>query len=168
MDQKTITEALQKALVHGSGSLDDLAALLKRAQADVEQAKKDQEREIQEAAAKKRGEEVAALANRMLEGKTTDEDAAEVLNIWLNARGLKGKPFTAASMQEIFELASDSKPNNKSTKSEIDNALDQFINQLDKLAEEINSKYNNKKPAAKPKADPDDVINDFLRSMGLK
>lgn len=167
MDQKTIIEGLQKALVNGSGNLDDLEKLLKRAQADVVQAKEDAK--VAEA---KRGQEIAELANRILEGKTTDADAALVLNTWLRAKGLNGAPFTAEDLKKIFvdgTFEAIAKP--KYTNTQVQKALKDLVNNISSFVEHLNTTSDDVKKAPEKKKteqDPDDVISRFLRDFGLE
>lgn len=162
MDQNTIIEALQKALDKGSGNLDDLENLLKRAQQDISKAK-EEEKAKQEAAAKRRGEEIAALANRMLNGKVTDDDAAMVINAWLRGRGVEGKGLTGKDLAEIFD-SSEEKIN------QINEDLANMWNSLEQSVKDFYDTLNdkNKKCECKKDPDPNKVINDFLKSFGLR
>ena len=172
MNQSTIIEALQKALANGSGSLDDLENLLKRAQNDVAKAKDEekQAKEKAEAEKKARGLKIADLANRILEGKTTDDDCAYVINSWMKARGIKGE-LTGKDLNEIFTNCDAAA--NKVTE-DINKAIDDVVNSLADLAGylDVDLNKNKKNAAAKPKAKPadkpEDVIDSFLKSFGLR
>ena len=169
MDQKTIIEALQKALADGSGTLDDLDNLLKRAQTDVAKAKDEEKAAKAKAEAEKRqaGQRIAELANRLLEGKPTDDDCALVVNTWMKSRGIDGN-LTGKDLDEIF-----TKSNAASEKmtADLDKALDDLAKSVKEWCDTLGIKADIKtsKPAAKPKKeDPNDVIDDFLRTFGLR
>lgn len=170
MDQKTIIEALQKALADGSGTLDDLDNLLKRAQTDVAKAKDEEKAAKAKAEAEKRqaGQRIAELANRLLEGKPTDDDCALVVNAWMKSRGINGN-LTGKDLDEIF-----TKSNAASEKmtADLDKALDDLAKSVKEWCDTLGIKADvrTSKPAAKPqkKEDPNDVIDDFLRTFGLR
>lgn len=168
MDQKTIVEALQRSLANGTGGLDDLDKLLRRAQQDIVTAKEEEKKRAEEREAQ-RGKKIANLANRLLEGKTTDEDCAQVLNAWLAARGHKGAPFTAKDLEEIF-IKSESEANKVA--DDLVNDFNKAINQLADSLKDWKFTYTNKKPDPPKKpaanADADDVINDFLKKFGIR
>lgn len=100
-DKNAIVISLKDALERGTGSLDDLAALLDTARKDVTTAIEEEKRKAEEDK-KRRGEEAAKFANRMLQEKITDEDAAMVINLWLKCRGEEKVCFTADNMAELF------------------------------------------------------------------
>lgn len=169
MDQKTIIEALQKALADGSGTLDDLDNLLKRAQTDVAKAKDEEKAAKAKAEAEKRqaGQRIAELANRLLEGKPTDDDCALVVNTWMKSRGIDGN-LTGKDLDEIF-----TKSNAVSEKmtADLDKAVDDLAKSIKDWCDTLGIKVDVKtpKPAAKPKKeDPNDVIDDFLKTFGLR
>lgn len=165
MDQTIIIDALQKALAKGSGSLDDLDSLLKRAQADVARAK-EEEKAAREAAAKKRGQEIADLANRLLENKITDDDCAFVMNTWLAAKGYAGALFTGADLKEMF-VKGETAAKEDYINTSLEKALNDLVNDIGEWSKTWKNTYNNKKPA--PKAESaDEVIDNFLKSFGLK
>ena len=162
MDQKTILSALQNALEHGTGSLDDLSNLLARAQADIEKVKKEQEeaervaRENAEKAKLARGQQIAELATRLLEGKPSDEDVALVMQTYLNSKGIDAE-ITAQSIAESVQA-----------QQELDKNINELFGGLKELFEALeNHKEPERKPAAKPKTD-DDTIDSFLRGLGLR
>ena len=105
MDQNTILTALQKALAGGSGTLDDLDALLDRAKADIVKAKEEAaakaeaDRKAKELDKAKRAQRIADLANRLLEDKLTDDDVAMVFESYLKSNGMDVK-VTAESVRE--------------------------------------------------------------------
>ena len=164
MDQKTIIEGLQKALVNGSGNLDDLDNLLKRAQADIVKAKEEAKN-----AEAKRGQEIAELANRLLENKTTDSDAALVLNAWLHAKGYKGAPFSAADLEAMFfdsENAAIDKQ--KYSNEQLKKAFDDLMTDINDFVESWGSKSKDKNEKKPADDSADDVINRFLKNFGLR
>lgn len=166
MTQKTIIEALQKSLTQGSGSLDDLANLLKRAQADIEDAK----REEAEAAAKaeeKRADNIAQIATRLLNNKLTAADMALIMNSFYGSRGLQ-EIWTADGIETLVtECDKKDKEVNDAAEKVANELVDLFKTLFDIDVEDV--KVERKKPAAKSKSkDPDDVIDNFLKSFGLK
>ena len=171
MDQKTIMDALQKALANGSGTLDDLEGLLKRAQEDVTKAK-EEEKARKVVAAQKRGEEIAAIANRLLEEKPTDDDCAYMVNAWMKAHGYDGDKLTGKDLAEIF--ANQNAAAEKISK-DLDKAIDELCNSVADWAKALGVEYDNnkkydykKKPESKKDPSADDVIDDFLKSFGLR
>lgn len=156
MDQNTILTALQKALAGGSGTLDDLDALLDRAKADIVKAKEEAaakaeaDRKAKELDKAKRAQRIADLANRLLEDKLTDDDVAMVFESYLNSNGMDVK-VTAESVREGVKNSAE---------------LDQAMKELTEAFEELFELKNAKKPAKKV-VDPDDAIGDFLKRMGL-
>ena len=164
MDQKSIISALQKALSNGSGSLDDLENLLKRAQEDIQDAKAAQ-KEAEEKAKAARGNQIAELATRLINGETTADDAAFVLNAWTAAEGYACK-FNDKDLKMIISNAEDA---GKKVTHEFEDIIDTFCDALLKFGD----KYGMEKPKVeKPKksktVDADDVIDDFLKSFGLR
>lgn len=156
MDQNTILTALQKALAGGSGTLDDLDALLDRAKADIVKAKEEAaakaeaDRKAKELDKAKRAQRIADLANRLLEDKLTDDDVAMVFESYLKSNGMDVK-VTAESVREGVKNSAE---------------LDQAMKELTEAFEELFELKNAKKPAKKS-VDPDDAIGDFLKRMGL-
>lgn len=156
MDQNTILTALQKALAGGSGTLDDLDALLDRAKADIVKAKEEAaakaeaDRKAKELDKAKRAQRIADLANRLLEDKLTDEDVAMVFESYLKSNGLDVK-VTAEAVREGVKNS---------------NEMDKAMKELTEAFEELFNLKNAKK-APKKAADPDDAIGDFLKRMGL-
>ena len=162
MTQNTIIEALQRALTQGSGSLDDLEALMDKAKADIAKAKQEEKeaaRKAAEADKLKRGEKIAELATRLLDEEPTEEDVAYMLQVYFKSKGIEAE-VTAESIRDGMDA-----------KAELDKNLDELCDALGELFEALapdKSKKSAAKPAAKPKAKTaDDVINDFLRSHGL-
>ena len=132
MDYKNIKDALSAALANGTESIDDLSELLSQAQEDIEklkaaekaaaEAKRKEEEERkrkEEEAHKKRGNEIAAMANRVLDGTTTDEDVALVLTSYFQARGMKDIVVDPSIVKFSF----------KATKDDWD-ALDNLVEKL--------------------------------------
>lgn len=176
MDQKTIMDALKKALANGSGTLDDLDNLLKRAQADVVKAKEEQ-RAAEEKKKKEYANKITDLANRLLNGKTTDDDCALVFNAWIEAKGLHTTPFKGEDLARIFAACADApkQPFDLDAmfkSAELDRALKDFSETLAELGKSFNVKPDKKvekvEPKKKDEESVDDVINNFLHSFGLR
>lgn len=174
MDQKTIMDALQKALANGSGTLDDLEGLLKRAQEDVTKAK-EEEKARKAVAAQKRGEEIAAIANRLLEEKPTDDDCAYMVNAWMKAHGYDGDKLTGKDLNDIFiNTETASKKIQKDLDTAINELADSLVDWAKALGIDVEKATVDTKPATKPAPkstkdiDADDVIDDFLKSFGLR
>ena len=161
MDQNTIIEALQKALAKGSGDLDDLNNLLARAQADIVRAKEEQKKQKAEAE-KKRGEDIAALANRLLNNATTAADCAYVLNTWRKINNVGGMDFTEDDINSVAEIS-------KHAKDFEDAIVELAETILEKPAEQTKSKSKCKVTIEQPKTESaDDIIDKFLKSFGLR
>lgn len=176
MDQKTIMDALQKALTNGSGTLDDLDNLLKRAQADVAKAKEEQ-RVADEKKKKEYANKITDLANRLLNGKTTDDDCALVLNAWVKAKGLDATLFEGKDLEKIFATCAEAPKQSINldemlNSSELERALKEFSETMVELGRSLNIKPDEKAAKAEPKKKDeesvDDVINNFLHSFGLR
>lgn len=165
MEQNKIVEALQKALAQGSGTLDDLDNLLKRARADIEQAKKD-EAAAAERAKTERGDKVAKIATRLLNSQMTAEDMAFVMNVWFEQNNLQ--PLWTAD--GITKLMKDCDTKTTDYQNEVNKAIEDLADLLNKtfnldIKPEKIDVHVNKKP--KPEKDPDDVIAAFLKKFGL-
>ena len=174
MDQKTIMDALQKALAKGSGSLDDLDNLLKRAQADIAQAKRE-EKEAKEKAETARGAQIADIATRLVQNKITDEDCAFVLNAWMKQHGYTGEDLTGKDLNDIFiNTEAASKKVQKDLDTAINELADSLVDWAKALGIDVEKATVDTKPAAKPAPkstkdiDADDVIDDFLKKFGLR
>lgn len=169
MEQNTIIEALVKALTKGSGSLDDLENLLNRAQKDVAAAKEEQKRQEAEANAK-RGAYVAELATRLLNDEITDDDCAFVMNAWLRTHGIKRADFKSSDLKEIMSESKETAVNTF-IDEDLPKVLQDLANDIrswtENLAKDCNRKPE-KKPVKKDPTDADSVINDFLKSFGLR
>ena len=142
MDQKMIMEGLTRALAQGTGDLNDLENLLKRAQADIEVARQEEAKakaEAEERAKKdkvKRANDVAAMANRVIEGHPSADDVALVLQAYLND-----------SIKDAHEVSA----------------------QFGQLMKQMNNLLFNTKPKSEPvKTNPEDAIDKFLRDMGIR
>jgi len=168
MDQNTIKDALKRALEQGTGSLDDLNALMDRVKADIEKAKQEEEaaaarkaeaeKAQKEAEFKKRGDEIAMMATRVLDGETTSADVALVMNSYLKAHGMDAE-VTAEGIEEGFKHS-----------QELNTALDELADSFKELVDMFGMFDNNKEKVDKhinKKETPDDVIARFLRSHGL-
>lgn len=165
MDQNTIKDALKRALEQGTGSLDDLNALMDRVKADIEKAKKEEEEAAarkaeaekaqKEAEFKKRGDEIAMMATRVLDGETTSADVALVMNSYLKARGMDAE-VTAEGIEEGFKHS-----------QELNTALDELADSFKELVDMFGMFDSNKEKVDNKKETPDDVIARFLRSHGL-
>lgn len=154
MDQKTILTALQHALEKGDGSLDDLSNLLSRAQADIETAKKEQAEKAKREAEKAkiaRGEKIAELATRLLEGKPTSADVALVMETYFKSKGYEDVHVTAESVDEGIKASRE---------------LNQHLEELtDALGDLFNFTKTDRKPI---KTSPDKALDDFLKGLGLR
>lgn len=155
MDQKTILDALQKALANGSGSLDDLNQLLDRAKSDIAQAKREEEeaaRKAKEAAERakiKRGEDIAGLATRLLAEQPTAEDVAMMLTAFLKTKGFE-TGVTAEEVEDCF-----------ASSVKLHSELDQLMNAVKDLGDIFNTK-------PKKERESDDILDQFLRQRGLR
>ena len=178
MDQKTIVDGLLKALANGSGTLDNLDELLDRAKNDIATAKQEEIEAQKKAAAEKeaqakaqaRGKMVADLATRVLHDETTDKDCAYVINSWARKNGFKDAGFTAQDMREIFESVQSTRKETDKVVKEFEDILSEFCKSLESFDDKHNMpKYEGKKPAAMSKKnDPEDVIDNFLKTFGLR
>lgn len=166
MDQNTILTGLKHALDKGSGSLDDLNELLKRAQADIEQAKKEQaeaERKAKEAETLKRGQIIAEMATRVLEGAPTAEDVAMVLGTYLKHEGIDAE-ITAESVVESVK-------NSRELSNSLEELGDAIVELFETFAGAVKSKENEnvkKTPAKSYKEDADAALDSFLHDLGLR
>lgn len=156
MDQKMIMEGLTRALAQGTGDLNDLENLLKRAQADIEVARQEEAKakaEAEERAKKdkvKRANDVAAMANRVIEGHPSADDVALVLQAYLNDNGINIQ-VTAESVADSIKDAHE------------------VSAQFDQLMKQMNNLLFNTKPKSEPvKMSPEDAIDKFLRDMGIR
>lgn len=177
MDQNKIVEALQKALAHGTGSLDDLDNLLKRAQSDIAQAKKN-EAEAKEKAKTDRGNKVAQLATRLLNSELTDDDMAFVMNTFYAQHGLQAiwdGPGIAMLMTKSDEAAADLDEKAEKAIDDLCNFLNSLLGvNLDRNQIKTDCKVRKDGSTVKAeykgninKKDPDDVIKSFLEKFGL-
>jgi len=162
MDQKTIIEALQKALADGTGSFDDLYNLLEHAQEDIAEAKAAEAKAKEEAERKRAqyGVKVAELANRMIDDELTDDDCAMVLNAWFKAHGIKNAGFTGDQLKEIFIVGE------KQAKD-----ITKFAQDICTVVDTLNKNWKvqaTPKTEKKKETDPSDVIDNFLKSFGLR
>lgn len=152
----TIITSLLAALRDGNGDFDELNELLDHVKADIADAKKEQEeqekakREAERQAYLKRGEQIAEIATRVLENKTTEEDLAVVFESYLKAQGIEGK-VTAQDITEAMTSA-----------NEIAEALGGFFQGLEEL---FGPKQPQKPMKAPQKASADEILRDFLRNM---
>ena len=156
MDQKMIMEGLTRALAQGTGDLNDLENLLKRAQADIEVARQEEAKakaEAEERAKKdkvKRANDVAAMANRVIEGHPSADDVALVLQAYLNDNGINIQ-VTAESVADSIKDAHE------------------VSAQFGQLMKQMNNLLFNTKPKSEPvKTNPEDAIDKFLRDMGIR
>ena len=152
MDQKAIIEGLTRALSQGTGDLDDLENLLKRAQADIEVARQEEAKakaEAEERAKIKRANDIAAMANHVLEGHPTADDVALVLQAYLNDNGI--------NIQVNAEAVADS----VKSANEVSMRFSTLMKQMDNL-------FNTKAKSETEKMSPEDAIDKFLRDMGIR
>ena len=174
MDQKTIVDGLLKALANGSGTLDNLDELLDRAKDDIAAAKQEEIEAQKKAAAEKeaqaqaRGKLVADLATRVLHDETTDEDCAYVINSWARKNGLKGDGFTGKELREVAEEIKNTRKQTSKVMSEFEEIIEAFCQTLESFGDKHDMpRYEDKKPEKK-KDNPEDVIDNFLKSFGLR
>ena len=178
MEKAKIVEALQAALAKGNGSLDDLSDLLKRAQNDIEAAKK-AEAEAAERAKTKRGEDVAKIATRLLNSELTDDDMAFIMNVFFEQHNLNPL-WTAKGINRLITDCDDKVSEAAKEAKQAVTGLCDFFNSVfgmdldpDKLNIQVEKdlrpkpKCDCKKTPDNNKKDPDDVINDFLKKFGL-
>ena len=166
MDQNTILTGLKHALEKGNGSLDDLNELLKRAQADVEQVKKEQAeaaRKAKEAETLKRGQVIAEMATRVLEGAPTAEDVAMVLGTYLKHEGLDVE-ITAES---VIESVKNSKELDTHLE-ELGDAIAELFNTFAGAIRDNSNKPCEKKCMKNHKEDADAALDSFLHDLGLR
>lgn len=170
MDQKTIVDGLLKALANGSGTLDNLDELLDRAKDDIAAAKQEEKKAAaeKEAQAQARGKLVADLATRVLHDETTDEDCAYVINSWARKNGLKGDGFTGKELREVAEDIKNARKQTNKVMSEFEEIIEAFCQTLASFGDKYDMpRYEGKKPEKK-KDNPEDVIDNFLKSFGLR
>lgn len=155
MDQKAIMEGLTRALSQGTGDLNDLENLLKRAQADIEIVRQEEAKakaEAEERAKKdkaKRANDVAAMANRVLEGHPTADDVALVLQAYLNDNGINVQVTAEAVANGIKDA------------HEVSAQFNELMKQMDNL-------FNTKPKSETKKTSTEDAIDKFLRDMGIR
>ena len=155
MDQKAIMEGLTRALSQGTGDLNDLENLLKRAQADIEIVRQEEAKakaEAEERAKKdraKRANDVAAMANHVLEGHPTADDVALVLQAYLNDNGINVQVTAEAVANGIKDA------------HEVSAQFNELMKQMDNL-------FNTKPKSETKKTSTEDAIDKFLRDMGIR
>lgn len=170
MDQKTIVDGLLKALANGSGTLDNLDELLDRAKDDIAAAKQEEKKAAaeKEAQAQARGKLVADLATRVLHDETTDEDCAYVINSWARKNGLNGDGFTGKELREVAEEIKNTRKQTSKVMSEFEEIIEAFCQTLESFGDKHDMpRYEGKKPEKK-EYNPEDVIDNFLKSFGLR
>ena len=166
MDQKTIIDALQKALTGGQGTLDDLDNLLTRAKKDIAQAKAEQE-EAERKAKTDYGNKVADIATRMLNSELTDDDMAFIMNIFFKQNKLDAI-WDAKTIRSMVNDCITAHEENKAKTNQLVNDLDKLLEMiLNSINDEPKSKKEVEKKQTK-KDNPDAVIHDFLKSFGLE
>lgn len=166
MDQKTIIDALQKALTGGQGTLDDLDRLLTRAKEDIAKAKVEQE-EAERKAKVDYGNKVAEIATRMLNSELTDDDLAFIMNIFFTQNKLDAI-WDGKTIRNMVNDCAAAQDNHKAKINQLTNDLDKL---LELLLNSENDKSKSKKEVEKKqtkKDNPDAVIHDFLKSFGLE
>lgn len=172
MDQSTILDALQRALSQGSGSLDDLDALMDRVKGDIAKAKQEEaaaaKKKAEEEAARKAAEEkaklaqgqrIAELATRLLAGEPTSEDVAFMFQTYLRHSGIEDAEVTAEGIEEGLKASHEL---NSALNELAESFADLFGGFVDK-----NKNVNQPKPRENRKETADDVIARFLKSHGL-
>lgn len=166
MDQKTIIDALQKALTGGQGTLDDLDRLLTRAKEDIAKAKVEKE-EAERKAKVDYGNKVAEIATRMLNSELTDDDMAFIMNIFFTQNKLDAI-WDAKTIRSMINDCTVAQDNHKAKVNQLTDDLDKL---LELLLNSIEDKPKSKKEVEKKqtkKDNPDAVIHDFLKSFGLE
>ena len=162
--QNDIVKNLITALQNGKGNLDDLDVLMDSVKQDIIDAK---EAEAEAKAAKekadadlmKRGEEIAAMATRVLEEKTTAADLAMVFQSFMRAKGYKD---VVISTEEIEESMNAAEEMTKHISSFVDALGDLFGFLPDK---EPAKQVHEKVAAPTKQRTADDILNDFLRTL---
>lgn len=186
MDQNKIIEGLQKALANGTGDLDDLDALLVKAREDIEATKKAEAeaKAAAEAKAKKdreeaeRGQRIAQMATRMINGELSNADVAMVLNQAFKQADMP-EVWTGESVHELLQQCKDTEPTKKVEKPVLKKErVNEAVDALDELAKALADLFHidtkdikgakiNVRENGKPAKDPDAVINKFLKDFGL-
>lgn len=161
MDQKTIIDALQKALTGGQGSLDDLDNLLTRAKEDIAKAKQEAAEAARKAEAD-RGNKIAEIATNMLNREITDDDMAFVMNTYF----AQNKLDTVWNAKNVRELITDCTALNQRKSTRTVQISDSLTSLLDEIIKDLSG---DAKPTVKKttKDDPDATIRNFLKSFGL-
>lgn len=166
MDQNTILTGLKHALEKGNGSLDDLNDLLKRAQEDIAQVKKEQaeaERKAKEAETLKRGQVIAEMATRVLEGAPTAEDVAMVLGTYLKHEGID----VEVTAESVVESVKNSKELDAHLE-ELGDAIAELFNTFAGAVRDNSNKSCEKKCTKSHKEDADVALDSFLHDLGLR
>ena len=152
--QKEIMNALLGALEKGEGDLSSLDALMDQVKADIAEAKAEEHarKEKEEARMKKRGEEIAAMATRVLNEQTTDADLALVMESYMHARGMKDAKITAEDVVTATQAAE------KAT-----SIFDDLLKAFDSIGSVIESKPTITR--ATKKKTSDDILKEFLNTI---
>lgn len=161
MDQKTIIDALQKALTGGQGSLDDLDNLLTRAKEDIAKAKQEQAAAARKAEAE-RGSKIAEIATNMLNREISDADMAYVMNIYFE----QNKLDAVWNAKNVRELITECTAVNQRKNARTVQISDSLTSLLDEIIKDLagDTKTSTKKDT---KDDPDATIRNFLKNFGL-
>ena len=160
--QNDIVKNLITALQNGKGNLDDLDILMDSVKQDIIAAKEAEAKAAKEQADAellKHGEEIAAMATRVLEEKTTAADLAMVFQSFMRANGHKDVVISAEEIEESMDAA-----------EEMTKHISSFVDALDDLfgflpdKEPAQQVHKNVAAPTKERT-ADDILNDFLRTL---
>lgn len=160
--QNDIVKNLITALQNGKGNLDDLDVLMDSVKQDIIDAKEAEAKAAKEktdADLMKRGEEIAAMATRVLEEKTTAADLAMVFQSFMHANGHKDVVISAEEIEESMNAA-----------EEMTKHISSFVDALGDLFgflpdREPAKQVHEKVVVPTKKRTADDILNDFLRTL---
>lgn len=154
--QKEIMNALLGALEKGDGDLSSLDALMDRVKKDIAEAKAEEKarKEKEEAKLKARGEQIAAMATRVLNGQATAADVALVMESYMHSLGFDDAEISAKDVEKAKDAAEKTITDFGSLLSAFDSLADAFGDTGVKV----------KKTTTK--RDPDDVLREFLKTIG--
>ena len=209
MDKNSVKYALEKALSSGEGDLDELIALLERATSDLQAVKQEEEdkkrrkeeafkakeaeiKRKQEEEKKKHGNEIAAMANNVLNETVTNEDLALVLTAYFHGRGIKNVTVTPDLIEAAFEPSTidlsgveklvDNWLDDPKNKSMIDDLLKVFReveypeSKPEPKAKDIPAAYKTEattagfypRPSSKENKKLDSALDDFFKQLGIE
>lgn len=165
--QKEIVTALKTALEKGDGDLSSLDALLDRVKIDIvaaqaeekarkakEEAEEKARKEREEARLKARGEKIAAMATRVLNDEATAADVALVMESYMHSLGFDDAEISAKDVEEA-----------KNTAEKAVGDFGDLLSAFGTLAEAFGDTGVKVKKTT-TKRDPDDVLREFLKTIG--